>query len=134
VPRPNSRQFRLALSLGIVLGIGATATTAAWIDNVSVTGTTVGTVTPTAPVVSCGASGVHIVTLNWTAVPNATGYRLFYDTGGSATEDVPSTTTSKTFNNQGDHGTFWVRTLYNPWTSPASNTKTYDAIGQGACN
>src|SRR4051812_43115763 len=45
----DSRSVRLLLSLGVVLGVAATWTTAAWTDTVPVSGTTVSTATLAPP-------------------------------------------------------------------------------------
>jgi predicted ribosomally synthesized peptide with SipW-like signal peptide len=41
--RADSRSLRLVLSLGMVVGVGATGTFAAWTDSVTVTGTSIST-------------------------------------------------------------------------------------------
>ncbi len=43
MPRADSRSLRLLLSLGVILGAGATATAAAWTNPAAVSGTTIAT-------------------------------------------------------------------------------------------
>ncbi len=102
---------------------------AAWLDSVAVSGTTLSTVTPSAPTVSCGVLSVGSTTLSWSAVANATGYRLFYGAGGATTEDVGSGTLSKTFTGT-TGGTFSVKAMFGStsWLSASSNAKSYTSV------
>lgn len=101
---------------------------AAWADSVTVSGTTLTTVTPAAPVVSCGLLNIGSTQLTWTAVPNVTGYRLSYGSGGGTTEDVGPGTHAKTFSGV-TAGTFSVQALYgSTWISSASNSKGYTSL------
>ena len=134
MPSQASRQFRPLLSLGLLaLGIGATATSAYFLDAAPVSGTTIGTVTPAAPVLSCGANGPQTTTITWTSVARASGYRLEYGPSGQTIEDVSAATLSKTFTNK-TQGVLRVRTIYGgTWTSALSNPRSYESTGQGSC-
>jgi signal peptidase len=137
-PRLRVRRRRAAVAAAAAMVASLVAAQPAYayfVDTVSVTGATLRTVTPAAPVVSCGATGVKTVTLNWTSVPNATGYRTFSDAGGTTVQDVSAGTTSMTFVNR-TAGTFFVRTIYGntSWLSVASNSKDYESSGPGTCS
>jgi signal peptidase I len=143
VPTVRSRGVRVrpgrktaAAAAGVAASIAVAAPAQAFfLDPVPVTGTTLSAVNGTAPVVTCGASAGQSITLNWTSVPDATGYRLYSDVGGSTTQDVSASTNSVTYANKAS-GTFFVKAFYGSttWLSPASNSKTYESLGQGSCS
>lgn len=131
--RPARRRQLTMFGATVVLGVGGSfvsvpAAWATWTDPVPVTGTTLATVLPTAPVVVCGTLQIGSVTVNWTPVPSATGYRLFFGTGGATTVDVAAGVTSRTFT--GTTGTFSVRAIFGTtsWLSPTSNSKQYSSL------
>lgn len=138
--RTAARTPRLGRSAAVVtFAVGAplvfpSLALAFWADTVQVTGASIRTVTPTAPVASCGAVSGSSITVNWTAVPGATGYRLSHGDQGSPTiEEVSSAVTSRTFTNRVD-GRFTVQTRYGTtWISGSSNQLRYDSAGQGSC-
>lgn len=108
---------------------------AAWLDTVPVAGTTISTVTPAAPTVSCAPLGVPGVRLSWTPAPHATGYRLHYGLTGLITEDVAASVTSKDILVLGT-GVFRVEAIYgnDSWISAPSNDKFYEVLlAVGVC-
>lgn len=126
----------IALTVTFAFGsvLVATPALASWADTVTVTGTSLSTVTPTAPVASCVTPTVTNITVSWTAMPGATGYRLSYGDQNSPTiEEVGPGVLTKTFPNRVD-GRFTVRTLYgSTWISAPSNQLRYDSAGGGSC-
>jgi hypothetical protein len=93
-----------------------------------VTGTSISTVTPSAPVASCGSLSSGSVTVQWTAVPGATQYEL--TSGGVGNPNISTVnapTTSKTFN---DGGKFSVKAIFGSatWVSVSSNQLSYNAL------
>lgn len=100
----------------------------AWTDHVAVTGSHLTTVTPTAPVLSCGPAALGSITLGWTAVPGATAYRVHSGLLGNTVQDVPATQTSITFT--GVSGTASVQAIFGSttWISPSSATLSYSAL------
>lgn len=115
-----------AVALGVSL-VSAPAW-ATWSDSVPISGTRLDTVTPTAPVVACGALQLGSVTINWTPVLSATGYRLNFGSGGTSSVDVGPGVLSRTFS--GTSGTFSVRALFGPvsWISASSNSQNYSSL------
>jgi len=108
---------------------------AAWVDTVPVSGTTLGTVSPQVPTVSCAPLGVPGVRLSWTSDPNATGYRLHYGLTGLLTEDVAASVTHKDILVLGT-GVFRVQAIYgnDSWISAPSNDKLYEVLlAVGVC-
>lgn len=127
VPRPRAAARVAATSAALVL-VSAEEAGAAWTDGVvvqTVTPAAVRTVTPTPPTASCGPLQVGAVTLSWTRVEAATGYRLAY---GGITEDVAATATSKTITS--GSGTFSVRARFGSetWLSVPSDAKSYSVL------
>ena len=130
-PRALRRRRLTILSATLAVSVGVTFVSApawaAWTDPAPVNGIVLVTATPIAPVVVCGPLQLGSVTINWTPVPGATGYRLSFGSGGSSTEDVAAGVTSKTFT--GTSGTFSVRALFGPtWISANSNAKNYSSL------
>lgn len=116
---------------GLVAGsVTATPRTmAAFSDQGTMTSGTLGAYTVPAPVASCGLLSIGSTTVSWTAVPGATGYRVFWGSGGSQTEDVSASTTSRSLSGLITGGQFRVQALRNfgstTWVSQSSNTLTY---------
>ena len=135
------RRARLARTAAVGVAVVAaplaapSPAVAAWADGVTVTGTSISTVTPTAPIASCTTVSSSGITVSWTARPAATGYRITYGgIGQQVTTDVSAATLSRTFSAPAD-GRFTVRALYGgTWISPVSNELRYDTMGQGNCN
>ena len=98
----------------------------AWADAAPVTGTAISTLDTVAPVLSCGPTLLGSVTLTWSAVPGATGYRLHSGPLGALVTDLPATTHSTTF--VGVAGVLTVETLYGPWASQGSESRAYSAL------
>ena len=100
----------------------------AWTDAAAVTGSHLGAVTLTAPVLSCGLAALGSITLNWAPVPGATAYRVRSGLLGDTVQDVPANQTSATF--AGVSGTASVQAIFGStaWLSPASNQLSYDAL------
>ncbi len=138
-PRSSPRRRRMTMaSVGTTLCVGsvlaAPPSWAAWTDPVSISGTTLSAGVLSPPVVSCGGLQVGSVTITWTAVPGATGYRLSYGAAGTTTENVAAGVTSK---NLSGSGTFSVRTLgLGSWVSASSNSKQYASLALvlGTCS
>lgn len=125
--RPGRRRAaaRVAATSTAAVLVTASSAGAAWTDAVAVqtvAPAAVQTVTPTPPVLSCGLLTVGSVTLTWTSVPSATGYRITY---GGTTEDLGAGTTSKKITS--GSGTFSVRAKFgsDSWLSVPSNSKSY---------
>lgn len=101
-----------------------------WKDAVPVSGTSIGTATISTPTMGCGAELANKqVVVNWPAMPGATGYRLYYGTGGSESMLLSSSTTSYPFkySTQPLSGTASLQAIYGSatWTSDVSNTRNY---------
>jgi hypothetical protein len=107
--------------------VAAAPAIAAWTNNVTITGASIKTVTPTPPVASCGPVSSTSITINWTARTAATGYRIRYGgLGDPKYETLPDTQTSKTFFDASTDGRFTVQTLYGgSWESAPSNEVAY---------
>lgn len=99
----------------------------AWTDRVDASGTRLGTVALTAPVLACGAGLLGSITLTWSSVPGATGYRVQSGALGGTVEDVSAGTLSKTLVGQGIAS---VQAIFGStsWLSLASNTLSYSAL------
>jgi signal peptidase I len=143
----GSRKALVTATAFVIGGVGTlqaapVPTFAAWTDPVSVGGTTPSTLSTTTIAApssfTCGALGIGRVDLTWTAVTGATNYTMFYNSGASSV-----TQTTRTFRISGASGgnqTAWVVTNHNygstTWTSPPSNTRTYNIVAGvlGVCN
>jgi signal peptidase I len=117
-----------------VLTIRSGGTLAFWTDPVTpVTTGALATATIAAPATfTCGGIGALGVTFNWAAVPGATSYTVHYGSNGGST--VTTTGTTATVLSLG-LGTAWVTATFGSttWTSTASPTRTYLAVGLTFC-
>lgn len=134
------RPLRAAvIGSGLIAGLVALSawtlpTWAYWADTSAVTGTTFTTAAafrPAAPVVTCGTLGKKLVRVNWTAVPGATSYDMFFPTSGSTAVNITATTFDLTTVNQS--GTFQIKAKNAAGSSSFSNSLTYD-VGNGSSN
>ncbi len=100
-----------------------------WADSVAVSGTSLGTPTLVTPTLSCAAQNSIQSVVEWSASTGATGYRLYYGTGSTLTEDLLASQRSYPFKAP-TSGTAYVQALYGPvWLSANSNSRTYFADG-----
>jgi hypothetical protein len=86
---------------------------------------------PAAPVITCGTLGKKLVRVNWTAVPGATSYDMFFPSSGSTAVNTTATTFDLTTVNQ--NGTFQIKAKNAAGSSSFSNSLTYD-VGNGSSN
>jgi signal peptidase I len=134
-PRQPRRWLPAAMSVAataVVVLVPAAGWATPWTDSVPVSGAalTAGVVPP--PVVSCSGLALGSATLNWTAVPGATGYQLHYGSSGGTSELVPAGTTSKLFSGLATSGQFSVEAVRafpsTTWVSVTSNKKNYSVL------
>jgi hypothetical protein len=122
----------------LVLERTATPTLAAWTDPAGVASTSFTANIP-APVVSCGALGKKSTTISWTAVSQATGYRIHDGALGGTPSTVSASTTSKTYTAAIANGAFSVEAQFTyplgTWTSALSNSVNYTVVAgaTGVC-
>lgn len=140
-PRGGRRKAAAALVVPVALVSTTTpGAEAAYTDSSAITSGTVTAYTVPAPTVSCGVLGVGSVTINWTAVPSASGYVIHYGTGGNTSATVSASTTSYSISGVATTGTFYVQTQRSvgstTWTSGNSNQVQYQVIllAVGICN
>lgn len=111
------------------------STYAAWIDPVDANGTTLTADTIPPPTLSC-SGGILSVTFNWTSVPGATNYTLFYNGGASSTTVAGTSTSISGVVNLSS--TAFVRANRNfastTWTSVNSNTRNYTFLVVSLCS
>lgn len=135
---PARQRRRSPLGKGAMLaslvGGSVAITVPAWgyfLDNASVSGTTLTSGSVPVPTASCGGSsgtsGSQSLTINWTSVTNATGYRVWYDVGGQNKQEV-GLVNSITIA-PGTSGVFSVQAEWNNWYSNKSNGLTYTVDG-----
>ena len=134
----GARRATSALVLGLLAATSSATLTgrdvptlAAWTDDATVGGTmfTAGVV-PAPATFTCGLLGLASTTFNWSAVPGATNYTLFFNSGASST--TVAGTSSTVTGGSGGPKTAWVRANHNygsvTWSSVNSNTRTYNNI------
>ena len=128
--RRGGRLSMLGATAAVAVGVSFVSAPAwaMWSDPAPVSGPLLATVTPVAPVPACGALQLGSVTITWTPVTAATGYRVNFGTGGSSSVDVAASVTSRTFT--ASAGTFSVQALYGSgtWISAKSITKQYSSL------
>jgi signal peptidase I len=134
------RVTRAAVAAPVVAAIvGSTSvgTSAYFTDTAAVNSGSTTAYTVPATSLQCGALSVLSTTFVWDAVPGATSYTLFYESGAQQrTVDAPATST--VVPNLAAAHTAWVVVNRNfgstTWTSVASNTRTYYVLVVGVCS